>query len=37
MLPAAHALVAELLEEAATTRRVLERVPEHRFAWQPHD
>ena len=36
MLPAAHALVAELLEEAATTRRVLERVPEDRFAWQPH-
>ena len=37
MLPAAHALVSELLEEAATTRRVLERVPEDRFAWQPHD
>ena len=37
MLPAAHALVAELLEEAATTRRVLERVPEDRFDWQPHD
>lgn len=31
-----EALVAELMQEAATTRRVLERVPEHRLAWKPH-
>jgi uncharacterized damage-inducible protein DinB len=30
------ALVAELVQEAGTTRRVLERVPEHRLAWKPH-
>lgn len=30
------ALVAELLSEAGSTRRVLERVPEHRLAWRPH-
>jgi len=28
--------VAELAEEAATTRRVLERVPEGRNDWRPH-
>lgn len=33
---AAHALVAELEREAASTRRVLERVPEDRLEWQPH-
>ena len=33
----AQALVAELQEEAATTRRVLERVPEDQFSWRPHD
>jgi uncharacterized damage-inducible protein DinB len=35
------ATVAELLEEleqeAATTRRVLERIPEERLGWRPHD
>ena len=36
MLPAAHALAAELDAEAATTRRVLQRVPDDRLAWQPH-
>jgi uncharacterized damage-inducible protein DinB len=36
MLPAAHALSAELDAEAATTRRVLRRVPDDRLAWQPH-
>src|SRR5690606_9336834 len=29
-------LIAELENEAATTRRVLERVPEDRFSWAPH-
>jgi len=36
MLPAARALIAELDTEAATTRRVLDRVPDDRLAWQPH-
>jgi uncharacterized damage-inducible protein DinB len=36
MVPAARALIAELETEAATTRRVLERVPDGRLAWQPH-
>jgi len=29
-------LLGELAREAATTRRVLERVPDDRFDWQPH-
>lgn len=36
MLPAAHALVAELDAEAAITRRVLDRLPEDRYGWTPH-
>jgi len=36
MLPAAQALIAELDAEAATTRRVLQRVPDDRLGWQPH-
>jgi uncharacterized damage-inducible protein DinB len=32
----ADAFVAELDMEAATTRRVLERVPEAHLAWRPH-
>jgi uncharacterized damage-inducible protein DinB len=36
MLPAAHALLAELEAEAPITRRVLERLPADRFDWQPH-
>ena len=32
----AQSLVAELDQEAATTRRVLERVPTDKLAWQPH-
>ena len=28
--------VAELTQEAATTRRVLERVPEDKLSWKPH-
>jgi uncharacterized damage-inducible protein DinB len=29
-------LIAELKREAATTRRVLERVPEDKLSWKPH-
>ncbi|HET7274098.1 MAG TPA: DinB family protein [Longimicrobiaceae bacterium] len=29
-------LIAELRTEAATTRRVLERVPEDQLSWKPH-
>lgn len=29
-------LVAELMQEAATTRQVLERVPEDKLSWAPH-
>lgn len=31
-----QALVSELEREAASTRRVLERIPEDRLHWQPH-
>ena len=30
-------LLQELEQEAQTTRRVLERVPDDRLAWKPHD
>jgi uncharacterized damage-inducible protein DinB len=30
-------LAAELQQEAKTTRRLLERVPEESFAWKPHE
>lgn len=33
----ADSFVAELEMESATTRRVLERVPEAQLAWMPHD
>lgn len=36
MLPAAEAMIAELETEAATTRRVLSRVPDDRLGWRPH-
>ena len=29
-------MLRELEEEAKTTRRVLERVPDHKLAWRPH-
>jgi len=32
----AEELIAELTQEAATTRRVLERVPEQKLSWKPH-
>lgn len=31
------ALAAELERESASTRRLLERVPEDRFSWKPHE
>lgn len=31
------AFLGELQHEAATTRKVLERVPEDKFEWQPHE
>lgn len=31
-----EALIQELEQEAQTTRRVLERVPDDRLAWKPH-
>lgn len=34
MIPMCHALLAEMQQEAATTRRVLERVPENH--WYHH-
>ena len=36
MIPAAHALIAELESEIPATRRVLERLPADRLAWRPH-
>jgi uncharacterized damage-inducible protein DinB len=32
----ADALIAELEQEAKTTRRVLERLPAAKFSWRPH-
>lgn len=32
-----RALLAELEQEAKTTRKLLERVPEQKFSWQPHE
>jgi uncharacterized damage-inducible protein DinB len=31
------AFIGELQHEAATTRTVLERIPEDKFEWQPHE
>lgn len=31
-----QALIAEMTREAATTRRVLERIPEDKLSWKPH-
>ena len=33
----AELLLPEVEQEMATTRRVLERVPDARLAWKPHD
>ena len=35
-MPIATALLPELEHELATTRKVLERLPEQRFSWKPH-
>src|SRR5262249_18355282 len=35
-MPVSRQLVPEFTQEMATTRRVLARVPEDRFGWQPH-
>jgi uncharacterized damage-inducible protein DinB len=32
-----HSMLQELEQEARTTRRVLERVPDQHLAWKPHD
>lgn len=34
---AAKVLIAELEQEAASTRKLLERVPADKLAWRPHD
>ena len=36
MIPMCEAMLGEVQQEAATTRRVLERVPEEKLSWQPH-
>jgi uncharacterized damage-inducible protein DinB len=36
-MPIVDALLPEYDHELATTRRVLERVPETEFAWKPHE
>lgn len=36
-MPMIDAFLAELDHEAATTRRLLERVPEEKMEWQPHE
>jgi len=36
-MSATAAMIAELEQESATTRRVLERVPTEKLAWKPHD
>ena len=35
-MPIVDALLPEFDREMTTTRTVLERVPEDRFAWKPH-
>ncbi|MEW6730473.1 MAG: DinB family protein [Acidobacteriota bacterium] len=32
-----ESILAELKQEAATTRKLLERVPQEAFAWKPHE
>jgi uncharacterized damage-inducible protein DinB len=36
-MSATAAMISEFEQEAATTRRVLERVPNDKLAWKPHD
>src|SRR5690348_10093643 len=35
-MPIIDSIISELEQEASTTRRVLERVPEASLAWKPH-
>src|SRR5262245_53917347 len=35
-MPIIDGLLQELEQEAQTTRRVLERVPDHKLNWRPH-
>jgi uncharacterized damage-inducible protein DinB len=37
MMAMFESLIAELRHEARATRRVLERVPDDKLSWQPHD
>ena len=36
MIPLCEAMLGEIQQEAATTRRVLERIPENKLTWRPH-
>jgi uncharacterized damage-inducible protein DinB len=36
-MPIIDSILAELDQEAISTRRVLERLPEGKFGWKPHD
>jgi uncharacterized damage-inducible protein DinB len=36
-MPLSQALLPEFDQEMSTTRRVLERVPDDKLAWKPHD
>jgi uncharacterized damage-inducible protein DinB len=36
MIPMCQAMLGEIQQEAATTRRVLERIPEEKLSWRPH-
>jgi uncharacterized damage-inducible protein DinB len=36
MIPMCQAMLGEVQQEAATTRRVLERIPDNKLAWRPH-
>jgi uncharacterized damage-inducible protein DinB len=36
MIPMCEAMLREIQQEAATTRRVLERIPENKLEWRPH-
>ncbi|MEM9557533.1 MAG: DinB family protein [Acidobacteriota bacterium] len=36
-MPMSDALIAELNQESVATRRMLERVPDDRLSWRPHE
>lgn len=36
MIPMCQAMLGEIEQEAATTRRVFERIPEEKLSWRPH-